>query len=213
MKIIFFGDSVTDGKRMRSNNDAGRVAETFSDEPNAYGGGYVFLVATQLYSDKPNYYQILNRGIGGDRLPQLYARAQLDVWQEKPDVLSILIGANDIVREKNPNPTEVERWGRIYRMLIEDTKAKCPNTKIILCETFVSRDTVKELAKPYSLEVKKIAEEFDLPFVYLQDKLDKAIETYGHETCFYDGSHPSLVGSKVIADQWLEVFKKQVVKE
>ena len=46
MKIIFFGDSVTDGKRMRSNNDAGRVAETFSDEPNAYGGGYVFLVAT-----------------------------------------------------------------------------------------------------------------------------------------------------------------------
>lgn len=213
MKIIFFGDSITDAKRVRSNDDAGRVAETYRDEPNAYGTGFVFLVAAQLYSEKPNYYQILNRGIGGDRLPQLYARAQLDVWREQPDVLSILIGANDIVRETNPNGTEVERWGRIYRMLIEDTKAKCPNTKIILCETFCSKDGAKELAKPYSLEAKKIAEEYNLPFVYLQEKVNQAVEIYGIQTCFYDGAHPSLVGSKVIAEQWLEVFKKEIIKE
>ena len=68
MKIIFFGDSLTDAERKRGSNDAGRVAEEYSIHPKAYGSGYVFLTASQLFSEKPQYYQILNRGIGGDRL-------------------------------------------------------------------------------------------------------------------------------------------------
>ncbi|MBR2341114.1 MAG: hypothetical protein IKA72_01725, partial [Clostridia bacterium] len=107
MKIIFFGDSATDSKRIRTSNEAGRIPETYSIEPNTYGNGYVFLTAAQLFYEKPQYYQILNRGIGGDRLPQLYARIQLDVWNEKPDVLNILVGANDMVGEGNPNPTDL----------------------------------------------------------------------------------------------------------
>ena len=93
MKILFFGDSITDASRERGSVEAGRVVETYSNYPKAYGCGFVFLTATQLFYEKPNYYQILNRGIGGDRLPQLYARIQLDVWNEVPDVLSILAGS------------------------------------------------------------------------------------------------------------------------
>ena len=81
MKIVFFGDSLTDAERMRGSTDAGRVAEEYSIHPKAYGSGFVFLTASQLFYEKPQYYQILNRGIGGDRLPQLYARIQLDVWK------------------------------------------------------------------------------------------------------------------------------------
>ena len=136
MKILFLGDSITDADRIRGSLDAGRVQETYSDTPKAYGYGYVFLTAAQLFYEKPNYYTILNRGIGGDRLPQVYARIQLDVWNENPDVLSILIGTNDIDSGTNTNYTDIERWGRIYRDLIKDTKIKCPNTKIIICEPF-----------------------------------------------------------------------------
>ncbi len=48
MKIIFFGDSITDAMRERGSLDAGRVKEEYSINPKAYGAGYVFLTATQL---------------------------------------------------------------------------------------------------------------------------------------------------------------------
>ena len=214
MKILFFGDSITDAIRERGSSDAGRVRETNSISPRKYGSGFVLLTATSLLYEKPNTYQIINRGIGGDRLPQLYARIQLDVWNENPDVLSILVGFNDIDTGENPNYTDIERWGRIYRMMIRDTQEKCPNTKIIICEPFALRETRKtdEILK-YANEAKNIAKEFGLPFVALQDKMDEAVKIYGVENCCYDGVHPNIVGSKVISDAWLEVFKKQVVFE
>ena len=213
MKIIFFGDSATDSKRIRTSNEAGRIPETYSIEPNTYGNGYVFLTAAQLFYEKPQYYQILNRGIGGDRLPQLYARIQLDVWNEKPDVLNILVGANDMVGEGNPNPTDLKRWGRLYRIMIEETLERLPDIKIIICEPFCMREEKRHLLKPYAEEARKIAEEFNLPFVALQEKLEKLIDVYGLYNAFYDGGHPNIVASKVISDEWIRVFKEQVIKE
>lgn len=211
MKILFFGDSITDSNRERGSNDAGRVREEYSVYPRRYGSGYVFLTAAQLFYEAPNTYEILNRGIGGDRLPQLYARIQLDVWNENPDVLSILVGFNDNNSGTNPNFTDVKRWGRIYRMMISDTIERCPKTKIIICEPFAieRKDTIRE----YAIEAKKIAEEFGLPFVELQEKMERAVETYGLQACLFDGVHPNIVGSKVISNAWLEVFKKQVLKK
>ena len=215
MKILFFGDSITDATRERGSNDAGRVREEYSINPRAYGSGYVFLTAAQLFYEKPNTYEILNRGIGGDRLPQLYARVCLDVWNENPDVLSILVGFNDMnASGTSPNFTDIERWGRVYRMLISDTLERCPSTKIMICEPFAlnNRENISE-AKRYANEARKIAEEFSLPFVELQGKMEKAVEKYGLQACLHDGVHPNIVGSKVISDAWLEVFKTQVIKE
>jgi lysophospholipase L1-like esterase len=213
MKILFFGDSITDSSRERGSLESGRNQETYSIKPRAYGSGFVFLTATQLFYEKPNYYQILNRGASGDRLPQLYARIQLDVWNEKPDVLSILIGLNDVHTGTNPNYTDIERWGKIYRTMIRETQEKCPNTQIIICEPFALLETreTDEVLK-YAAESKKIANEFGLPFVALQDKMDAVVKIYGVENCCYDGVHPHLVGSKVIADAWMDVFKKEVLK-
>ena len=220
MKILFFGDSITDAGRERSTPAAGRTAETYSIIPKAYGSGFVFLTAAQLFYEKPNFYQILNRGIGGDRLPQLYARIQLDVWNEKPDVLSILVGVNDVERKDNPNYTDIERWGRVYRMMIRDTQEKCPNTKIIICEPFDLRAKVKvqddesfNNIRLYSREAKKIAEEFNLPFVALQEKIYQAADIYGVENCCFDTLHPNLIGSKIISNEWLKVFTQEIIKE
>lgn len=213
MKIVFFGDSLTDAGRLRGATDAGRVAEEYSIHPRAYGSGFVFLTASQLFYEKPQYYQILNRGISGDRLPQLYARIQLDVWRENPDVLNILVGTNDVDVESNTNPTELERWGRLYRMMLRETQVKCPNTKIIICEPFYVKESKRERVKDYAKEAKKIAEEFNFPFVALQDKIDKAIEIYGFENVLHDGIHPNIVGSKIMSEEWLCVFKKEIIKE
>ena len=217
MKIIFFGDSLTDSNRERGSEEPGRVKEVYSDTPRAYGSGYVFMVASQLFYEKPNFYQILNRGIAGDRLPQMYARIQLDVWGENPDVLSILVGANDAKRVSNPNYTDLERWGRLYRTMIRETQERFPAIKIMIGGTYDLRSNADveycNTRIAYAHEAKKIAEEFNLPFVSLQEVVEKAIEKYGLETCFYDRAHPNLVGSKIIADEWLKVFRKEILGE
>lgn len=217
MKIIFFGDSLTDSNRERGSEEPGRVKEVYSDTPRAYGSGYVFMIASQLFYEKPNFYQILNRGIAGDRLPQMYARIQLDVWGENPDVLSILVGANDAKRVSNPNYTDLERWGRLYRTMIRETQERFPEIKIMICGTYDLRSNADveycNTRIAYAHEAKKIAEEFNLPFVSLQEVVEKAIERYGLETCFYDRAHPNLVGSKIIADEWMKVFRKEILGE
>lgn len=40
-----------------------------------------------------------NRGIAGDRIAGLYARIKKDIWNLNPDMVSILIGINDVWHE------------------------------------------------------------------------------------------------------------------
>ena len=39
--------------------------------------------------------------------------------------------------------------------------------------------------------------------------MDEASEVYGGEDCCYGGVHPNLVESKIIAKEWLKVFRNQ----
>ena len=200
--ILFQGDSITDGNRGRN-----------SDPNHIHGHGYQYILASEILADNlGKNVTVYNRGISGNRIADLYARWIEDCLNLNPTILSILVGTNDINSGTNQNYTDIERWGRIYRMLITDTKAKCPNTKIIICEPF-RLDDRKSFIIDYANEARKIAKEFNLPFVALQEKLEKAVEIYGSQNCFHDGLHPNIVGSKVISNEWLKVFKKEIEKE
>ena len=63
------------------------------------GRGYATFVAGKLGFDNPGKYEFINRGIGGDRVVNLYTRMKCDIINLKPDVMSILIGVNDVWRE------------------------------------------------------------------------------------------------------------------
>ena len=137
MKILFFGDSITDAGRNRDKD------VRFSN--SAYGVGYVMQVAGRLFEKSPVDYEVVNRGISGHRIVDLYARAKIDCWNHNPDLISILIGINDIWHEVEvQNGVEPERFERIYRMLIEDTMARLPNTKLLLCSPFVLKGSATE---------------------------------------------------------------------
>lgn len=208
MKILFFGDSIT---------DAGRSRDGDFKQAN-YGLGYVRAVAGALLSENPLKYQIINRGISGNRVVDLYARIKSDVWNLQPDVLSILIGVNDVWHELGShNGVELDRFEKVYRMLIEDTKAKLPDVKLILLEPFVLNGTATQERYEGFLEVKKYAElvarlakEYGACFVPLQEKLDEAAAKYGVEAYLSDGVHPAVAGSQLIAEEWLKVFKKEL---
>ena len=212
MKILMFGDSITDAYRNRE----------LDNDISSYGHGYVKYVAGELLCENPEKYEIINRGISGNRIVDLYARIKKDVWNESPDVLSILIGVNDVWHEVDGNNgVEIDRFEKVYRMLIEDTLKKLPNLKILLCEPFVLQgaSTVNEGDKwqrflevyDYAKVVKRLAEEYGLYYLPLQEKLSEAAK--GKETEYLgDGVHPVEKGAKLIANEWLQVFKTQIEK-
>ncbi|MBQ8374069.1 MAG: SGNH/GDSL hydrolase family protein [Clostridia bacterium] len=209
MKILFFGDSITDMSRKR---DA-------DGDVHSYGSGYVFLVTSKLLADNPTKYEIINRGNSGNRVVDLYARIKKDVWNECPDILSILIGVNDVWHElsENPNGVELARWEKVYRMLIEDTRERLPNTKIMILEPFVLHGRATDFddkyedfqqVKSYAAKARELAEEYGLTFVPLQEKFDEAAEKYGEQYYLYDGVHPDVAGAALIAGEWLKAFEK-----
>src|SRR4030043_1969549 len=88
--ILFQGDSITDAGRDRK-------SEGNANNSNALGKGYVYSIATQLLAESPgDGLKIYNRGISGNKVFQLADRWDKDCLDLKPDVLSILIGVNDI---------------------------------------------------------------------------------------------------------------------
>lgn len=209
MKIVLFGDSITDMGRDRSAD-----LTAFS-----YGHGYSNSVTVQLTKSNPLKYEIYNHGVSGDRIVDLYARIKKDVWNLSPDVLSILVGVNDIWHDflESPNGVDIKRYEKIYRMIIEDTKERLPNIKIILCEPFILKGTVTEehldhfeKIKDYAKVVKKLADEYGLYFLPLQQKVDEAAKKFGAEKYLYDGVHPTLAGTGLIADAWLDLFRKEI---
>ena len=209
MKIVLFGDSITDMGRDRS-SDLGAFS---------YGHGYSNVIASQLLKSNPLRYEIYNHGISGDRSVDLYARIKRDVWNLKPDVISILIGVNDVWHDlgENPNGVDIVRYEKVYRMIIEETKERLPDVKFILCEPFVLKgETTKEdydmflKVREYAKVVKLLAEEYSLHFLPLQKNLDEAAEKFGADKFLYDGVHPSLAGAGLIADAWLKLFKKEI---
>ena len=210
MKILFYGDSITDAGRER-NNDASTLS---------LGGGYVRDVASFLYAESPVKHQIINRGISGNRVVDLYSRIKADCWNLQPDLISILIGVNDVWHEINhQNGVEIERFEKVYRMLIEDTLARLPSVKIVLCEPFVLEGsaTVENYqrfleVKNYAKVVEKLAKEYGLYFLPLQEKLDEGAKAHGEQVYLRDGVHPAFAGASLIAQEWLKLFKNQIEK-
>ena len=64
----------------------------------------------------------------------------------------------------------------------------------------------------YATVVRKLAEEYEIPFLPLQKKLsEKATET---DASYYliDGVHPHIAGATLIADEWVKLFKEIELK-
>lgn len=211
-KIIFLGDSITD------------MSHAADNQPEIYkmGYGYVYLVASELYSKYPQQYQVINRGVAGDTLYDLYARVKLYAWNDTPDYLSIFVGVNDVCSELNRNEEfDGKRFEKVYRMLIQDTLKVLPKVKILLCAPYFGdfgaprEDYAKFISaiNACGLIIEKIAKEFNLPFINVQKDFDVATEKYGLDYCYTDSIHPSIPGSKIIADRWIEAFESNFLKE
>ena len=214
MKILFFGDSITDAGRNRDNLNA----------ISAYGYGFVRVVADRLISENPSGVSIMNRGISGNRVVDLYARIKKDCWNLEPDVIGILIGVNDIWHEvEGKNGVDLVRFEKVYRMIIEDTLKVLPNVKIVLSEPFVllgactqpteeNPNRYKQFCEVYEYAkvVEKLAKEYGLYFLPLQEKFNECAEKYDASLYLSDGVHPNIAGANLIATEWIKLYKDKI---
>ena len=139
MRILFQGDSITDcGRSYNDNNNLGR--------------GYPHLVEAELGYREPGQHEFFNRGISGNRIVDVYARIKRDIINLKPDVMSILIGVNDVWHElgDSPNGVDPDKFFKIYCMLIEDTHNCCHMIKFQLDIVKLQNITINTFIQEYS---------------------------------------------------------------
>lgn len=211
LTILFQGDSITDGGRVRD-NDSNLIS----------GHSYPYLIAAKLghkYAEQQP--RFINRGISGDRVSDLYGRWNEDAISLQPDLLSILIGVNDAWRIMNGLPEGAsDRFERAYRHLLAETREVLPDTKIVLCEPFILPVGVpmenwsdwQAKLEHYGQVVRELSREFDTVFVPLQSAFDEATTRAEAGYWIWDGVHPTAAGHQLIAEQWLKVVEESDIK-
>ena len=207
--FLFQGDSITDGNRGRSN-----------DPNHIMGHGYAFSIASRVGADFPaKHLSFYNRGISGNKIRDIEARWQKDVLDLKPDVLSILIGVNDVdsvIRQKDV--VSAEKFEELYRLVLTRTKTQLPGCTLVLCEPFILPvGRVKDNWNEWENETKKLqnisfslSKEYNAVFVPLQATFNKAAERVKPEYWIWDGIHPTVPGHELIAREWLKQVGKQL---
>ena len=222
VRVLYIGDSVTDGGWGRS----GRRA-TPSDKRNItdlnhdLGHSYVYLCAAYYTSSKPeNPYKFLNRGISGNTLADLERRWATDVISLHPDVLSVLIGINDIlayIDSGTSKPFDWDNWQHRYKALLDSARSANPKLRIILGAPVMARaghfatDSAYAAARRLVTEcrnrVEQLAKEEGAVFVPYCDIIDDAIRRHPSvkpSHWVWDGVHPTPAGHALMASAWIE---------
>lgn len=205
--ILFQGDSITDGLREKNRDRAW-------DLNHQMGHGYAFLVNARWGAQYPERrFAFINRGISGNRIADLYGRWQEDAVNLRPDVLSILVGINDVGftmwEQSGSGP---ERFGRIYQLLLDEARAANPALLMVLMEPFVMpvgdrKDTYQDwlsLLRPLQEQTRLIAERNGAIFIPLQERFERLCRVREASYWVWDGIHPTVSGHQVIADAWME---------
>lgn len=195
-KIVMQGDSITDFGRGREG----------LNENCALGTGYANLTAAALLAKYPEKdLKFYNRGISGHRVVDLYARWKVDTINLQPDIITILIGINDIWHERDwQNGVEIDRFEQVYDMMITWTKKVLPNVKFVLLSPFildcgVVDDFFKENRVIYAAAVKKLAEKHGAVFIDTQAIFDEAVKKAEPAYWANDGVHPTPAGHALMS--------------
>jgi lysophospholipase L1-like esterase len=200
-RILFQGDSITDAGRDKSKQDE-------ANDFDMLGKGYVKVAAYYLlakYADLK--FKIYNRGISGNKVPDLAARWDADCIDLKPDVLSILVGINDYwhtVAFGNKYQGTAEDYQRGYTELLARTKQALPDVQIVVCEPFALRDNWVEVLKPRRAGAQAAAESVGALWVPYQAMFDAAVAAGSPgQHWLWDGVHPTEHGQGLMAALWL----------
>lgn len=192
-RILFQGDSITDGNRGRS-----------ADPNHILGHGYVFIIAARHGAAYPEAkLDFINRGVSGNTVLDLEKRWQKDTLDLKPDILSIMIGVND-----SGKGVALDQYERVYDQIIIAAKAARPQLKLVLCAPFTRPKPVIEddIVKRREI-VARLAEKHGAALVDFQPVFDAAARRAPADYWIWDNVHPTYRGHQLMADEWERVVR------
>ena len=204
MKILFQGDSIT---------DAGRDKRNYHN----LGNGYPKYSAELISAAHPDAdIEFINLGISGNRTCQLFDRLYSDCISFNPDVVSILIGVNDIWHRYDPGRIETTddqialNYRHILRRIKEQTSAK-----IIVLAPFVldapDKDHLRSDLVTVKPIVKALADEFADAYIPLDELFAEALKTQPAPLYYSgDGVHPNENGARFIAKAYAETVESLI---
>ena len=202
-KVLFIGDSISDYNRAKP------VGEGLFE---ALGTSYVTDVAVQYTCMMPEMrLRFVNMGVSGNRVRDLKARWQTDVFDQKPDWVSVLIGINDVWRQfDSPLQTEEhvlpDEFEETYDQLIRETLPRVKGM-ILITPYFMEpnrADPMRARMDEYCAIVKKLAEKYGQTFIDLQAAWDELFTHMHPANIAWDRIHPNHVGCVYIANQILK---------
>ena len=124
MRIVFFGDSITDCDR-----DRGDIT--------SLGNGYVKILSDKLRPIYPDMdIELINKGVTGNEVCDLLARVQSDVIDLQPDAVVIMIGINNVIHKfKYGKELNLKQFERDFKELL--TVLKSAGITVIFLEPFL----------------------------------------------------------------------------
>ena len=192
-RIVCLGDSITQG----------------GEAP----GGYVWILRRYLTTLYPNI-EVINAGISGHKSTDMLARYQRDVIDQKPDMVTISVGVNDVWHGFYDNHPEGDGPRAVtladYRKNVEEmvTRAIAVKAKVVILTTTVIHEDLqnRENAKlvGYNAALKEIAKKHHALFVDFQKPFHALIRDYqaigGRDNLLTnDGVHMNGLGNKIMA--------------
>jgi lysophospholipase L1-like esterase len=200
--ILFQGDSITDGGRQRTGSDYNHIM----------GQDYGYILAAQIGAESPERELVfVNRGISGNRVPDLEARWEQDMIAPHPQLLSILIGVNDLLSQ-GARAVTLEQYEAGYDHLLGETLVALPGIRIVLGQPFLlpvgkQKDNYAEQMvkmKKRQAVVDRLGAKYHLPVVHYQQAFDAALAKAPAEHWSWDGVHPTYAGHGLMAEEWLK---------
>ena len=200
MKILFQGDSVTDAGRDRN-------------DPSDMGNGYPRYASAMIQDSYPDIdFEFVNLGISGNRTEHLVARLESDFIEIQPDIVSILIGVNDVWHHYAFEFVETtdEQFEANYRCVLDAIKSRT-NARILMIQPFLletvdpaKQELCEELVRKQTI-IEKLAAEYADGYLALDTVLHTETD---EEPAYYsaDGVHPTPDGACYIGEAYLRAI-------
>lgn len=192
--LTCLGDSITD------------CDHCFSD--NFLGNGYVKILHDYFHAEGSDC-QVRNYGTDGFTINRLLQRVRCDT-SLAGNIITILIGINDIGMIMNTDRTAEQQYEMLFSFQKHYKETLTILTKttsaIILMEPFLFPwPAFYRTWLPFRQEIaeiiKKLASEFQLPYLPLHQELNEEARRYGYSAITTDGIHLTEQGQKFLADK------------
>ena len=203
--VLFQGDSITDCRRDRASADPNQTGQL--------GTGYPLLIASaELAAHPTSGLKFYNRGVSGNKVPDLEQRWAADTLALKPDVLSVLIGVNDFWHRKNGYTGTVADYEKGFAALLETTRQALPLVRLVVIEPFVLRCGAVDATwfpefDDRRAAAARVARQAQATFIPMHDRFTELAARTSPEYWAADGVHPTPAGHALIAERWRRAVK------